>query len=116
MAEEGSASELLETLLEETDLADTTSNVVDKAVVVTGEDPIRRFQEFPVTLKVEIGRTRRSLKDWLEIGVGSRISLEESWRQPVHVLINGRPVGRGIIVLVGNRFGVRITEWGVNKG
>lgn len=76
-------------------------------------DPrLRRFLEFPVTVAVRIGHAQVSVKDWVTIGVGSRVSLAENWRQPVSILINGHPVGRGAIVLVGNRFGIRVSEWG----
>lgn len=82
---------------------------------VARQRELQKFHELPVTFKVQIGQTKRTLKEWLEIGVGSRISLEESWREPVHLFINDRRVGRGVIVLVGNRFGVRVTEWGEQK-
>ncbi len=77
-----------------------------------GRGGLNRFQGFPVTLKVQVGHTETTLKEWLEVGIGSRISLQESWRRPVHLFINNRLIGSGTIVLVGNRFGVRVTEWG----
>ena len=82
---------------------------------VARQRELQKFHELPVTFKVQIGQTQRTLKEWLEIGLGSRISLEESWREPVHLFINDRRVGSGVIVLVGNRFGVRVTEWGEQK-
>ncbi len=82
------------------------------SLTLSGERGLEKFRELPVTFKVQIGHTKSTLKQWLEIGIGSRISLEESWRHPVHLFINDRRVGSGTIVLVGNRFGVRVTEWG----
>ncbi len=81
----------------------------------SGETGLEKFRDLPVSFKVQIGQTTTTLKQWLDVGIGSRISLDESWRQPVHLFINDRRVGRGVIVLVGNRFGVRITEWGAGQ-
>ena len=115
MANEGGLSpELVASLLREAESAEEVTRAEEALPrqQATPERGLENFHELSVTFKVQIGQTRRSLKEWLDVGVGSRISLEESWRQPVHLYINNHRVGSGTIVLVGNRFGVRVTEWG----
>lgn len=126
MAREGLTREEIEALL--ADAATTAAADREEARQNTDQPPVspdsgetrdvvrdprlRRFLDFPVTVAVRIGHAQVSVKDWLAVGVGSRVSLAESWRQPVSILINGHLVGRGWIVLVGNRFGIRVSQWG----
>ncbi|MFZ5436158.1 MAG: flagellar motor switch protein FliN [Bacillota bacterium] len=66
--------------------------------------------DVPLEVTVEIGRTRRLLKEVLGFTQGSVVELEKSAGDPVDVFINGRLVARGEVVVVDENFGVRITE------
>jgi len=66
--------------------------------------------DVPLEVSVEIGRTRRLLKEVLGFTQGSVVELEKSAGDPVDVLINGRLVARGEVVVVDENFGIRITE------
>ena len=67
----------------------------------------------PVAVRAELGRSVRPVKDVLQIGVGTRLVLDRRWQDPVLLTINGHVVGTGIVVLVGNRLGVKVVDWGV---
>ena len=62
--------------------------------------------ELPLT--VELGHTRMAIQSILELGVGSVVKLEKAAGDPVDVLVNGRLVARGEVVVVDENFGVRI--------
>lgn len=63
-----------------------------------------------MTLTVELGRARRSVKDVLTYGEGSIVELERLSGEAVDVLVNGRLIARGEIVVIDESYGVKITE------
>jgi len=64
----------------------------------------------PVEVTVEIGRTKKSIKDILEITNGTVIELDKQAGDPVDVIVNGQLIARAEIVVIEDNFGVRITE------
>ena len=64
----------------------------------------------PVELAVEIGRTRMTIGDTLGLGPGSIVTLDRMAGEPVDLLVNGRPIARGEVVVIDEEFGLRITE------
>lgn len=62
--------------------------------------------ELPVT--VELGHSQMAIKSILELGIGSVVRLEKAAGDPVDVLVNGKLVARGEVVVVDENFGVRI--------
>lgn len=60
----------------------------------------------------EIGGTQLSVGDVMQFGVGSRIALKSRWTEPLQLKLNGKAIGRGRVVLVGNKFGVQVMDWG----
>jgi len=69
-----------------------------------------RLMEVPLTVTIELGRTRMILQDVMELGEQSLVELEKSVGEPVDVRVNGRLFARGEVVTVSENFGVRITE------
>jgi flagellar motor switch protein FliN len=65
-----------------------------------------------INLSVEVGRIPLTVREVLSLGPGHVIELQRSASEPVEVHANGRCIGRGEIVVVGEQFGVRITELG----
>jgi flagellar motor switch protein FliN len=63
-----------------------------------------------VTITAELGRATRPIGDVLKFGVGSVVELGRAVAEPVDLLIQGVRVGRGEVVVVDDRFAVRITE------
>ena len=66
--------------------------------------------EVPLNVTVELGRARRKLREVLSLNAGSVLQLDKLAGEAVDVLINGRPVAKGEVVVIDENFGVRITE------
>ncbi len=66
--------------------------------------------DIPLDVCVEIGRTKMQIKDLLQLGQGSVIELDKLAGEPVEVLINGKLIARGEVVVVNEKFGVRLTD------
>jgi flagellar motor switch protein FliN/FliY len=69
-----------------------------------------RLFDVTVELSVEVGRTRMTLGQALALGPGSVVALSRSAREPVDLLVNGKQVARGEVVVIDDDFGLRITE------
>ena len=78
--------------------------------VPAGDADLARLHAVPVELAVEIGRTRMTIGDTLGLGPGSIITLNRMAGEPVDLLVNGRPIARGEVVVIDEEFGLRVTE------
>lgn len=79
---------------------------VDQSVAAN----FRLLQDVDVKLTVEIGSTSLSLRELLALGEGSVIELDRQADELLDVFVNGTLIGRGEVVTVGDRFGVKMTE------
>jgi len=75
-----------------------------------GEADLRRLSDVPVDLTVEIGRTRMTVGETLQLRPGSIVSLNRTAGEPVDLLVNGTRIACGEVVVVDEEFGLRITE------
>jgi len=66
--------------------------------------------DIPVKLTVELGRTKMTIKELLRLSQGSVVALDGLAGEPLDVLINGYLIAQGEVVVVGDKFGVRITD------
>lgn len=66
--------------------------------------------DIPLEVTVEMGRTRMLINDLLQIGQGSVIELNRLAGEPLDILINSKLIARGEVVVVGEKFGIRITD------
>jgi flagellar motor switch protein FliN/FliY len=75
-------------------------------------DPMQleRLTDVTVEIAVEIGRTRMTLGAALALGPGSIVTLDRLADQPVDLLVNGKTVARGEVVVIDEEFGLRITD------
>src|SRR5438552_12718616 len=69
-----------------------------------------RLTEVVVELTVEVGRTKMSLGQAMALGPGSVVTLDRLADQPVDLLVNGKPIARGEVVVIDEEFGLRITD------
>jgi flagellar motor switch protein FliN len=102
---------------EEIELAPLEGDVVEPTPVlpapVEGPDgDLTRLHDVPVELTVEIGRTRMTIGETLNLGPGAIVSLNRLAGEPVDLLVNGTPIARGEVVVIDEEFGLRITEVG----
>ncbi|MDE3838527.1 flagellar motor switch phosphatase FliY [Bacillus methanolicus] len=66
--------------------------------------------DIPLQITVELGRTRRSVKEILDISAGSIIELDKLAGEPVDILVNNRLIAKGEVVVIDENFGVRVTD------
>lgn len=66
--------------------------------------------DVPIALSMELGRTRLSIRELLQLTQGSVVKLDRPAGEPLDILANGCLVARGEVVVVNERFGVRITD------
>jgi len=71
---------------------------------------LERLNDVTVEVSVEIGRTRMTLGEALALGPGSVIGLHRLAGEPVDLLVNGRVIARGEVVVLDEEFGLRITD------
>jgi flagellar motor switch protein FliN len=68
------------------------------------------LMDIPLQVTVELGRTKRSVKDILELSSGSIIELDKLAGEPVDILVNSRLIAKGEVVVIDENFGVRVTD------
>jgi flagellar motor switch protein FliN/FliY len=66
--------------------------------------------DIPLQVTVELGRTKRSVKEILELSSGSIIELDKLAGEPVDILVNNRLIAQGEVVVIDENFGVRVTD------
>ncbi|KGR80346.1 flagellar motor switch phosphatase FliY [Ureibacillus manganicus] len=66
--------------------------------------------DIPLQVTVELGRTKHSVKDILQLATGSIIELDKLAGEPVDILVNNRLIAKGEVVVIDENFGVRITD------
>jgi len=71
---------------------------------------ISRVLDVPVQLTAEIGRTRITIKNLLQLSQGSVVELDGLAGQPLDVLINGYLIAQGEVVVVNEKYGIRLTD------
>ena len=76
----------------------------------TAVGDLRRLSAVPVDLSVEMGRTRMTVGETLELRQGSIITLNRMAGEPVDLLVNGTAIARGEVVVIDEQFGLRVTE------
>jgi flagellar motor switch protein FliN/FliY len=66
--------------------------------------------DVPLTISVRVGESRMLIKDLLQLGQGSVVELDKLAGEPMEVLINDQLVARGDVVLVNDKYGIRLTD------
>ena len=66
--------------------------------------------DVPVTLSMEVGRTRIPIRNLLQLNQGSAVELDRAAGEPLDVFVNGTLVAHGEVVVVNDKFGIRLTD------
>jgi flagellar motor switch protein FliN/FliY len=66
--------------------------------------------DVPVTLAMEVGRTRISIRNLLQLNQGSVVELDRAAGEPLDVYVNGTLVAHGEVVVINEKFGIRLTD------
>lgn len=78
-----------------------------------GQDSVHSLDfilDIPLKVTVELGRTKMSVRDILQLAQGSVVELAKFAGEPLEVLVNDRLVARGEVVTVNEKFGIRLTD------
>lgn len=82
----------------------------ESAEAGSGEVKLDVILDIPVTIAMEIGRTQLSIRNLLQLNQGSIVELDRLAGEPMDVLVNGTLVAHGEVVVVNEKFGIRLTD------
>jgi len=85
-------------------------NLQDDSVATGDEVNLDVILDIPVTIAMEIGRTTISIRNLLQLNQGSVVELDRLAGEPMDVLVNGTLVAHGEVVVVNEKFGIRLTD------
>jgi len=119
--ESGDESDYLESsLLDDFDLDDIVNDGTPMMEAADAESMVKGISssdvnletllKVPVSLSIEVGRTRMPISQLLETNEGTVIELERLLEEPLDILVNGALIAHGVVVLANERFGIQITD------
>ncbi len=92
-------------------LEELTDESSEKAEDEEGENVnLEMVLDIPVTISMEIGRTQISIRNLLKLNQGSVVELDRLAGEPLDVLVNGTLIAHGEVVVVNEKFGIRLTD------
>ncbi len=80
------------------------------AAAMPGQENIGLIRDVPLEVTVELGRTKKSIAEILDFAPGTIIELDKIAGEPIDVLVNGKYVAKGEVVVIEESFGIRVTE------
>ena len=86
---------------------DAQSQLMDEA---TGEVNLDVILDVPVTISMEVGQTKISIRNLLQLNQGSVVELDRTAGEPLDVRVNGTLVAHGEVVVINEKFGIRLTD------
>jgi flagellar motor switch protein FliN len=87
------------------------TETAEKSSAATVEDlNLDVILDLPVTISMEIGRTRINIRNLLQLNQGSVVELDRLAGEPMDVLVNGTLIAHGEVVVVNDKFGIRLTD------
>ena len=84
--------------------------LVDSSASESGDVKLDVILDIPITIAMEIGRTKLSIRNLLQLNQGSVVELDRFAGEPMDVLVNGTLVAHGEVVVVNEKFGIRLTD------
>jgi flagellar motor switch protein FliN len=100
---------MLQNLEQKTEEASFEELKPEKKESTTKKD-IDFILDIPLELTVQLGMTKMLIRDLLQLGQGSVVELDKLAGEPMEILINNKLVARGEVVVVNEKFGVRLTD------
>lgn len=87
--------------------AQNSAAPIDKNAIPRNLDVV---QDISVNLSMELGRTKITIKDLLQLNQGSVVELDRSVDEHMDILVNGTLVAHGEVVVINDKFGIRLTD------
>ena len=91
---------------------DHDDDLEEVAGVGGGQTPVEKMANIPISLKVEVGQVRMTLAKLMELQAGATLDLNVDPEEGVDLVVNGKCIGRGELLRLGETLGVRILEIG----
>ena len=85
-------------------------NLKDDGSAAGKDDNLDVILGVPVTLSMEVGRTRIPIRNLLQLNQGSVVELDRAAGEPLDVFVNGTLIAHGEVVVVNEKFGIRLTD------
>ncbi len=82
----------------------------EESTTPISSNKLEALLDIPLDVSVELGRTSMTLKQVLDLGSGSLVELDKLTGEPVDILVNGKAIAEGEVVVIGENFGIRITK------
>ncbi|TDF39483.1 flagellar motor switch protein FliN [Alteromonadaceae bacterium M269] len=82
----------------------------DKSITVEEKRKLDTILDIPVTISMEVGRSNISIRNLLQLNQGSVVELDRVAGEPLDVLVNGTLIAHGEVVVVNDKFGIRLTD------
>ncbi|QGX38269.1 flagellar motor switch protein FliN [Permianibacter aggregans] len=82
----------------------------DESTKGAGTEKLDVILDIPVTLSMEVGRTQIPIRNLLQLNQGSVVELDRLAGEPLDVLVNGTLIAHGEVVVVNEKFGIRLTD------
>jgi flagellar motor switch protein FliN/FliY len=102
------------------EMSENNKNAISELAdqIKAGDDALNKLKvqnldfilDIPLKVSVELGRAKVIIKDLLQLGQGSVLELDKLAGEPLEVLVNGKLVARGEVVVVNEKFGIRLTD------
>lgn len=87
------------------------NNLVDDGKLKTGDDiNLEVILDIPVTISMEVGSTKINIRNLLQLNQGSVIELDRMAGEPLDIKVNGTLIAHGEVVVVNEKFGIRLTD------
>jgi flagellar motor switch protein FliN/FliY len=115
-ADQAAADDWAEAMAEQADAkgggahAAEFDELVEDAAKSDGEVNLEAILDVPVTISMEIGRTKIAIRNLLQLNQGSVVELDRLAGEPMDVLVNGTLIAQGEVVVVNEKFGLRLTD------
>ncbi len=82
----------------------------DVASVMQQKENIGIIMDVPLEITVELGRTSKTIKEILEFSPGTVVELDKLAGEPIDILVNGKNIAKGEVVVIDENFGIRLTD------
>ena len=107
-AEAAAAAEKAE--LEQLDADAVNSELSDEELIAAGGEKLDAILDIPVSISMEVGRSNITIRNLLQLNQGSVIELDRVAGESLDVLVNGTLIAHGEVVVVNDKFGIRLTD------
>ncbi|MEH6530326.1 MAG: flagellar motor switch protein FliN [Photobacterium frigidiphilum] len=86
--------------------------LIDESTPISDDErrKLDTIMDIPVTISMEVGRTQISIRNLLQLNQGSVVELDRIAGEPLDVMVNGTLIAHGEVVVVNDKFGIRLTD------